>query len=456
MLKQRLFLMMTLTLPVWPQAAPAQPGGDPGAPLLTLRSAERMALERNPVTRMVAAARDAAQAGVEEARAGRLPGLVFRETFTNSNNPVYVFGSLLEQGHFGPQNFAIDSLNNPGSLSNFRSSLSLRLPVFDRFQTGSRIEVAGIRREQADADAEWAAQQLRLQVVEAYLGYLVAGHRSEVAAEAVKSAEAELANIRSRVEAGVAVTSDQLAMEVQVADFRQQLVQAEGDHQVALAALNTVLDLPLDTQHQLEDLLVEREFPVSGREQLISAALTQRPDYLNATREVDSARRQLRSARGQYWPDLNLFAEYGHSGQDWGSGSGDFAVGASLSLNVVDFGRKARVDQVRAGISQAQARSDLAAAQVRLEVVQASEAVQSARARVQLAAAAESQAGEALRIVQDRHQVGLTTVTEVLRAQTAVLEARLRLLGARFDYFRSFARLQLAMGSLNDLAAFSR
>jgi outer membrane protein TolC len=456
MLKHCIYVLLAVMLPARGFPAPVQSVPDSSAPHLTLRAAEALALQQNPMTRVAAAGLQVAEASLQEARAARLPGLAFRETFTNSNNPVYVFGSLLEQGQFGPQNFAIDSLNNPGSLSNFRSSLSLRLPLFDRFQTGSRVAVADIRRTQADAAAEWTRQQLRLQVVEAYFGYLVAGRRREVAEQAVRSAEADLANIRAKVETGVAVASDQLAMEVQLADFRQQLVQAEGEERIALAALNTTLGLPVEAPHQVEDLLVEREFPSEAYEALLAQALANRPDYLNATREVDSARHQLRGARGQYWPDLNLFAEYGHSGQDWGSGSADFAVGASLNFNLLDFGRGARIEQVRAGIAEAQARADLAASQVRLEVLQAAESLRSAQARVRLAATAADQAAEALRIVQDRHQVGLTTITEVLRAQTALLQTRLGLVSARFEYFRSYARLRMATGSLHDLSAFSR
>ena len=61
------------------------------------------------------------------------------------------------------------------------------------------------------------------------------------------------------------------------------------------------------------------------------------------------------------------------------------------------------------------------------------------------------QAVEALRIVEDRSGVGLTTVTEVLRAQTALLQARLNLLGARYDYTVGFARTLLVTGQLNDV-----
>src|SRR5512143_1565178 len=81
---------------------------------LTLEQAAELALRENPAIQASESGERVADAQVAEARAGRLPSLQFSETYTNSNNPVFVFGSLLEQGKFGMQNFGIDSLNQPG------------------------------------------------------------------------------------------------------------------------------------------------------------------------------------------------------------------------------------------------------------------------------------------------------------------------------------------------------
>src|SRR5215216_387032 len=82
---------------------------------LTLVDAVEIALRRNPLTRATSAGRELADAELSEARSGRLPSLVSAGSFTRSNNPVFVFGTLLEQGQFGPENFAIDSLNHPNA-----------------------------------------------------------------------------------------------------------------------------------------------------------------------------------------------------------------------------------------------------------------------------------------------------------------------------------------------------
>ena len=43
------------------------------------------------------------------------------ESFQTSNNPVFAFGSLLNQRRFAESNFAIDSLNSPGFVNNFQT-----------------------------------------------------------------------------------------------------------------------------------------------------------------------------------------------------------------------------------------------------------------------------------------------------------------------------------------------
>jgi outer membrane protein TolC len=92
--------------------------------------------------------------------------------------------------------------------------------------------------------------------------------------------------------------------------------------------------------------------------------------------------------------------------------------------------------------------------QIRLEVTRAYHQYISARDRRGVAARAITQAEEALRIVEDRYRGGLTTITEVLMAETALVRARMNLLGARYDHYVSYAHVLLATGRLVDVQPF--
>ena len=421
---------------------------------LTLTQAVEIALRTNPSMKVTAAGRQLADAQLQEARTGRWPSLQANETFTSSNNPVFVFGTLLEQGRFGPENFAIDSLNHPNAINNFRSALTLRLPLFDQRQTETRTAQARIAQQEADQQTEMAAQQLRFAVIRTFYGLLLAQARLEVSDEAVKTAEADVKRARDVFESGLVVQSDLLAAEVQLSEFRQQQIQAKGDLVTAIAALNTAIGLPVERPQQLLGQLVERAFPTESVEVLAERALQDRPDYQRAVLSARASEVRSHGARGEWLPRVDAFVTAGASGRYVAGGSGDYAAGASVTFNVFDAGRKARIDQARAAESIASAQQEQLANQIRFEVMRAYQQYVSARERMAIVAQITAQATETLRMVQDRYQAGLTTITELLRAQTALARTRSDVLAARYDQYVGYANVLLTAGRLKDVGAF--
>ena len=421
---------------------------------LTLVDAVELALRRNPLTRATSAGRELANAELSEAQSRRLPALIASGSFTRSNNPVFVFGGLLEQGQFGPANFEINSLNHPDALNNFRSSLTLRFPVFDQRETDTRIASARIRQQQADQQTSLVEQRIRFEVIKTYYGVLLAQEKLKVAEEAVRTGEADVKRARDLVETGLVVQSDLLAARVQLSQFRQEEIQMSGELAIALAALNVALGLPVEIPLQPSGELVDRAFTVDAVEVLSSQAVQNRPDYQKAVLSLRETSAQLQGARGEWLPRVDAFVSTGISSEHLTGGSGDYAVGASVSFNVFDAGRKSRIAQARAAQSIANAEQEHLANQVRFEIVRAYQQYVSARQRLEAVAEASAQASETLRIVQDRYHAGITTITELLRAQTALVRARSDLLAARYDQYLSYANLLLATGQLKDAGVF--
>ena len=426
-------------------------GGEEG---LSLSKAVELALKNNPRVRAAFSGKEMVDAQLREAQGGRWPLLQFSETFTRSNNPVFVFGSLLEQGRFGPQNFDIGSLNNPEPLNNFRTAMNLKWPVFDQLQSSTRVSQARIGQEQAELQKEMVGQQVRFEVIRAYYGVLISQERKKVAEEAVKMAEAERKRIEDLFNSGLVVQSDLLSSQVQEAEFRQTQVQAEGDIVTAYAFLNTAMGVPVQALQQISGRLTSKDFPVAGVDEWIRLALKHRPDYARATFAVRSKEEGIRGAKGNYLPRIDVFSSYGVSGRDLSSGSSDYAIGAGLSYDLFDFSRSAKIDKARAAQSLASAEQEELANQIHFEVVQAYQHYVTARERLKVAAQSVGQAQEALRIVQDRYREGLTLITEVLRSETAFVRARLNLIAARYDYYIGYARILMASGKLADVQPF--
>ena len=431
-------------------ATPITGSGEP----LTLAQAVEIALAKNPLTRVTAAGRELADAHLAVARATRWPFLQASEMVTRSNNPVFVFGSLLEQGRFGADNFALSSLNHPDALTNFRSGLSVRVPVYDQRQSKTRIDLARLGQQQADHQTELVAQQIRFDVLKSYYGVLLAESKVVVAEEAIQMSSADLKRIKDRFETGFVVRSDLLAAEVQLSDFRQQKIQALGELAIAQAALNTALGLSADSPHRITDQLSERLFHIEAPDELNRLALDHRPEYARAMLAVRTNERQVRGARDEALPRVDAFASLGVSGRSPVTGSSDYAMGASVTVNLFDAGRKARINQARAAQAIAEAEQEQLANEIRFEVVRAYQQFVSARERLQVVGQTTVQATEVLRIVQDRYREGLTTITEVLRAELALVRARTDVLTARHDHYVAYANVLLATGRLKDVRPF--
>ncbi len=431
--------------------SPLQAGEPEG---LTLPQAVDTALRNNPLIQITLSGRKIADAQLREARAGWFPLLQLGETVTRGNNPVFVFGSLLEQSRFTQQNFRLPALNNPDALTNFRTALTLRQALFDQLQTYTRVAQALLGQQQADLQKAMVDQQVRFETIRVYYGVRVAYSKKEVADEAVRMAESDLKRVEDRFKAGLVVESDLLAARVQLGEFQQQRIDAEGDVTVAYAALNTVLGLPVDTAQRVTGEMAKKRFEPGREGDLLQLALTHRPDYTRAGLAVEQSREGVRGAKREYLPRIDVMGTYGGSGKDLSSGSSDWTISAGLTFNLFDAGRGARISKALAAESMASAEQQNLGSQIRLEVVRAYRQFVSSRERLTVAEQMIDQAAESHRIVQNRYREGLTTITEVLRAETALVRARLNLVAARYDYYVSYAHVLLSCGKLTDIEAF--
>lgn len=423
-------------------------------PRLDLETAVNKAIESNPITKSADSRVRIAEANVREQAAGKQPSFSFSQSVVRSNNPVFVFGSLLEQKRFGPSNFAIDSLNNPNGLFNFRTQVNGQISLFDQRQTSSRVSLAEIRKHQSVLMAEAARQQLRFDVIKTYFGVMLERKLVTVAVDAMKTAEANKKKTQDMVDVGMTNDADRLAAEVELANAVQRKVEADGQLITTLASLNLTIGEKPDLDHELTGELRERFFPIEDQAELIRIALENRPDYQRASLEIESSRQKKKSVRNQRLPRVDAFGNFGYSSPYIANGSTDYTVGVNLSYTVFDPGRKARTEQAVETEVLAELERDNLANQLRLDVIRSLQAFRTSEAKIRVSIKSIAQAEEALRIIDDRYKFGLTTITEVLRGNSALVRAKQDLMTTRYEYYVNFARLLLATGRLNDVRWF--
>lgn len=421
---------------------------------LTLREAVDEALSRNPAIAAADAQQRIAEAHVREARAARFPRLDVTESVTRGNNPVFVFGSLLEQGRFAARHFDPAFLNAPDALTNFRAAATARVVVFDGVRTSTAIRQAGNGTERARLGLEETRQRLRAQVVIAFYGALVAEQRLTVARDAAETAAADAKTARDRFEQGLVVESEALAADVQLATFRQRVIAAEGELAIARATLLTLLQRPQTGAVAVQGPLPAARSGSGTLDDAIARATEHRAAVKIASSNGRDAQLQLSAQRGTLLPRVDAFGSFGASGGTFGNRDADHTAGLIVTLELLDRGRSARIAAARETIETARAAEALARDAVTMEVITAWHRLRAAESMTATAETAVAQAESAARIVRDRYSAGLTTITEQLRAETALAGVRFDLLTARYESLAARAELLRATGDLDDVDPF--
>ena len=147
-------------------------------------------------------------------------------------------------------------------------------------------------------------------------------------------------------------------------------------------------------------------------------------------------------------PDIAVYGQLQDDRNSFSGGKQTGVLGAMVRWNAFDPGRSKRLAVATAEQRAAEQEARAASDQVRLEVEMAWRRAQAARERYAAAAGGAEEGREALRVVQERRQAGMATLTDELETEVAALAAELREIQAATQAAIADAALSRAAGEL--------
>ncbi len=363
----------------------------------------------------------------------------YTESWQRSDNPVFVFSSLLTQHQFSEQNFAIGPLNRPDAMNNFQSQVVLDQTVWDAGLTKQAGSVSRTRAGRWPARTSAAnAMDVIAGVVRAYNGVVLEPGEPEGGAGGgplgAGRSRARRNRARRRAWPPMPTCSPSACTWPPCGSRRSAAATTPRSRE---AALNEALGLPLDTPHDLttpldaaggsrrrrsheEESARARTGPRRGR-------CGSRPRIAQTQTEAARAAALLPqvSFRVAFEADRQRFINRG--GANW------FAGGLPALEPLQRLRGQGAHRGGRPGRHPGRAQQRQIDSAVRLQVRSAYLDLKAAQERIEVAEAAVAEAEESLRIVKNRYENGLTNVTELLRSETALLETSVRRLAAVHD-----------------------
>jgi len=414
---------------------------------LSLTELTETVIRHSPALKGVRADTSAATHALSATRARDLPYLSASSQFTRSDQPVYVFGSLLGQGRFTAQNFAISSLNNPTYLNNVRSSLDLTWPLFTAFE-GSTAKASGkLGLKQAQVRETWAAQQVRFQAIHAFLNALLQRELRKKLDERLTTARRMIAEADTLKNRGLVLGSDYYAARAILSGLEARYAGIERAEMAARQTLG-ILSGQDAVSPLLSGSLSDTDIPVPPLEQCIDQALISRPDLEEARLENSRGALARKKENNSLLPQLTAFGTLETNTNDFDSNPASRLVGVRADLPIGDPSYAARRRRAQSQEDASRTQVSVLEEQIRLDVTQSWQALEGVRRSLPAARDARDNAQKSLELFRPLYRQGRQSVLEVLRAEENNFRAESAMLETLFQLHRGSAQLALAQGRM--------
>jgi outer membrane protein len=396
----------------------------------TIDDAVAMALRNNQDYLIAKSQMEKADAEIQKATAGALPTLNFGSSFTrNLKIPTIVFGG---------QSFRL------GADNSMNIGFSLTQPIWLGGKVFAAMKIAKIYRNYTEDMIREVEGQITYGVRRTFLGAILAQDVVAVYKDALATAELNLDIVDKMYSQGVVSEYEHLRAEVEVANMRPQLTQAENSALVALESLKHLIGVnlsdSLELRYEFDSSMVGRQLNLEYLQKLASAhrASLQQQEHL-----TEITRRAIGIAKSGRSFNLIFQSQYGYSLQgddesfrlfvrhDW---TPSWTATLNLSMPIFDgFVTSAEIRKAKTDDRDAKLSYDQLKQQVELDVRQAYYTYAESGDRLKAQLKTIEQAEEGLKIARLRYQNGIGTQLEILSAETALTQARTNYVMATHD-----------------------
>jgi outer membrane protein TolC len=411
------------------------------------------ALGKNPALQISQAKVQLAEARSSEAMTSLLPQLKFTGRAAELS-PIDPFGIKI-----GPP-VNLSMILFPSITENYSMKLSLQQPLFTGFKLKKNLEMAELNASAAREELTRDQEDLVLNVITAYWNFYRAIKVEEVIRQSLDQMSEHLKDARNLLQQGMATDADVMKVQVQLSDVNVKYLEARNAVRLTSMALNSLMRNSLETEIMPSDTPAISQSAAGALldqnlSNLQTLALARRPELKSMQLRRDMGTAGVSAAKGGWYPQIFLAADYDYARPNqriipqkdqW---DGTWDVGVTLQWNIWDwYATGHQTAQAEAALRQSEAGIVQLNDAVTLDVAQQYFNSQTAKDKVKVAFEGMKQAQESYRMTLEKFKNGVVSNTDMLDAETALLQAKLTHTQTVVEFTLSIARLKKAVGEI--------
>lgn len=393
---------------------------------------ENKLVDNNLQVKMAKKEAELAKAELLGSRAMYLPNVNASYTFSNTNNPLYAFGSKLNQARITMMDFNPDNLNNPKSISNFATKIEVQQPIINMdaiYQKKAGEVKAGI----LDIKTERTKEYVQFELKKSYMMLQLAYKMMETLENVKQTTIANKKVIDNYYKNGLIQKSEVLYMDVRISEIESQIQTANSNIRNASDYLCFLLD------ESAENKVLKPSETLEYTENIpnFDTKLNQnRKDLQAYNKSIEAYDWLIKSSKAKFLPKLNAFGSFEmYDNKIAQFNANGYLAGVQLSWNVFDgLKSKSEQEKYKAERSKIQTEIEQYSKQSQLELTKASRQVEDAVSKVSFTKKSWEQSMEAYRIRKNRYDQGLEKSADLLSAETLMSQKELEYQQAVFEY----------------------
>jgi outer membrane protein TolC len=416
--------------------------------VLTLSDARLLLEQSSPQYRSALASADAAGQGIWSAWGAIIPSASLSASFSRSEFTVKTFEDPTG---------VVQELEDPiTDISKSASQgLSFSWRVFDGGSNIFNIGAANAEARAADLAAIATLVQLQSTMETQFFEALKQQELARLARVLLEARRRDLELTQARFRIAAVDQAAVLQAEIEVGRQELEVLRAEQAAEAARRDLSVTIGLEEEITYELRDTAAVFDPTVFLPEQLVRAARESNPELARRDADIDAGNRSLWSARGSWLPSVDISLSLSRSENAGAEGElfrfNPRNTGQSLRFTFswpLFSGFDRKVQTARASSQLQQARHDMFASllNVEREVRNQYDLLVTGYRSVRLQERNVDLARESVRLTTERYRIGAASYIELQQATSQATQTEQGLINARYEFMKTLARLQAAVG----------
>lgn len=393
------------------------------SPHISVDEAVEIAVRSNSNVKMSDLDSKAANANYHETDAVFLPQVTIGYTALSTNNPLNAFGFLLQQESVTAMDFDPAKLNNPGASQNYSTQIEAKLPLLNMDMIYAR-KGAKAQEEIYKYKTERTKEYIEFEVRKAYTQLQMSYQARNILQKSLEDVKQIHQSVNNFYNQGLVQKSDVLNAQVQVNTIETALAKAESNIQNASDGLRLMMGLETSSDVYTADSLSQEINLHQDRELSPS-----RSDIMALNKAVDATNMMVKSTKMAFLPRINAFGSYSlNDSKAFKFRNDSYLVGINLSWTIFSGNQnRSKMKSAQFQRDKMQEELNLHIKKEELELNKTKRDLNDSQIEINKQRTSVEQAGEALRILTNRHREGLASTTDLLMAQAQLSQQKLML-----------------------------